>query len=222
MNIKTNYRCKNFDITNVKSDTKASFIDKEGYEFLNCINAITKDVVKVESLWSDIGDNKVNKSDNLDTYISLLFLKDKDYLNSLVLDDLNNIEKDNSLVLKNSCNRFNNFLGSFIFLIVSAIGLGFVKNEEVYAQTFYQCVPCRAGYYSDGSGGGCKPCPVGTYSNSPMAEKCIQCPNGYFTRTVGSLSCEICLDGYFCVEGIAYYCPSSKDNLKDCFIFRRD
>ncbi len=222
MNINTNYRCKNFHITNVKSDTKASFIDKEGYEFLNCINAIMKDAVKAESLWSDIADNKVNKSDNLDTYISLLFLKDKDYLNSLVLDDLNNIEKDNSLILKNSWNRFNNFLGTFIFLIVSVIGLGFVKNEEVYAQTFYQCMPCRAGYYSDGSGGGCTPCPLGTYSKIPMAEECISCPDGHFTRDVGSISCEMCPSGYFCVEGIAYFCPSSKYHLKECIIFKRD
>ena len=86
--------------------------------------------------------------------------------------------------------------------VISLLG----NSRKVMGQTFYQCMPCKAGYYSDGSGGGCKVCPRGTYSAHSISEKCTTCPEGQYTDSEGSTSCKACPKGSYCTGGHKYEC----------------
>lgn len=86
--------------------------------------------------------------------------------------------------------------------VISLLG----NSRKVMGQTFYQCMPCKAGYYSDGSGGGCKICPRGTYSAHSISEKCTTCPEGQYTDSEGSTSCKACPKGHYCTGGHKYEC----------------
>ena len=62
----------------------------------------------------------------------------------------------------------------------------------------FSCTACLEGYYL--SGGSCKECPAGTYSNGGTVTSCTTCPTGS-TSNAGASSCTICTDGYKYVGG---------------------
>ena len=49
---------------------------------------------------------------------------------------------------------------------------------------------CVAGQYV--SGGGCSPCPLGTYSNTVNAASCYLCPLGTYASSTGTTACSLC------------------------------
>ena len=71
----------------------------------------------------------------------------------------------------------------------------------------HKCSQCRPGtYYPNGGelqfmvASDCRPCPVGTYTNSIGATSCLPCPNGFYQSSTGASSCMSCPAGKYTLK----------------------
>lgn len=66
------------------------------------------------------------------------------------------------------------------------------------------CLPCAAGYSSNGTGGECQPCEVGRYASTTGHTECLDVPLGTMAQERGSDSYAECLPGQYRGEAETY------------------
>ena len=113
-------------------------------------------------------------------------------------------------------NKIGIKLNKVILSSIGIIGLLGINKKEALSQTFYQCMPCKAGEYSTGDGRGCQKCPQGSYSDHSQSTSCTRCKEGYYNEGTGNTKCDTpCPKGHYCTAGYKYECANGdyQDNI---------
>ena len=74
------------------------------------------------------------------------------------------------------------------------------------------CIPCKPGFYSEGSSIECLECIPGTYSNKEGMYKCLNCGPGTYNNEYKQTSCLNCPIGFFTHLKGSTYCNECEEN----------
>jgi len=74
------------------------------------------------------------------------------------------------------------------------------------------CIPCKPGFYSEGSSLECLECTPGTYTNKEGMDKCLYCEPGTYNNEYKQTSCINCPIGFFSLSKGSTYCSKCEEN----------
>jgi len=88
----------------------------------------------------------------------------------------------------------------------------FLDCEPGYYSYNNKCIPCKPGFYSEGSSIECLECIPGTYTNKEGMDKCLNCEPGTYNNEYKQTSCLNCPVGYFTSLKGSTYCNECEEN----------
>ena len=112
------------------------------------------------------------------------------------------------------CNKcpegFYSLLGAFECFKNCQPGYYPIENE---------CVPCKPGFYSEGSTPYCTQCIPGKFSNREGMNKCIDCIPGTFNNNYQQINCQQCSPNYYSDLYGSTLCKKCEENKYSLFGF---